>query len=127
MICGVLTERMSCRSADGVAERFLRNGPDRRTVGEKCRLRVECRGQIVGGTFEAELAQTESKSLIDFIEHASCFRKSVREILPHSGLLRSLPGKEQNDFHQKRMIIEPQVNPAPNATHITVEPSLMVP
>ena len=68
-------------------------------MSEKCRLRIMSERQLVGRSVEAKRAQRKSQRFIHLGECVASFRKSVREILPHSRFLRALSGEKQHDVH----------------------------
>jgi hypothetical protein len=69
-------------------------------MGKQRGLRVACGSELLGGTLEAEAAEIGAEGSIDFPEHSFGNRESVCQILSHSGLLRTLAGKEKDDVHR---------------------------
>ena len=80
--------------------------------------------ELVRRALEAEPAERHSEGGVGCLEDGPRRREGLCEILPHSRLLGALARKQQDDVHgQNRTIIDAQVNPAPNATRRTVDPS----
>jgi hypothetical protein len=100
MICSELAEGVSGRGADMRVQGVLRDRPDCGSVREECRLRVLCRRELVGRSFEAEAADVDAKGGIDFPEYAARHRKRLGEIFSHPRLLRALAWEKEDDVHR---------------------------
>src|SRR4051812_8011092 len=110
------------------ADDIARRRPDGRAMREQRRLRVVGERQLVGRTLETEFAERRTERRVRALEDVFGARKRLDEILAHSGLLRALARKKENDIHgQSFTTIEPHVKPAPNATSSTFAPSPTTP
>ena len=144
VVGGELAERVTGRRDDVWGDGVAHRRPHGRSVREQRRLRVVRARQLVGGPVEHELRERHAERGVDGGERLARGSERVGEIAGHSGRLRSLSGKEENDWRhrgragreerrrcgtaaQKRTIMEAHVKPAPNATSSTVEPSFTRP
>ena len=74
---------------------FFEHGVNRGRHGENRRLRVLGELELIVGTFEAELRDREAERGVDVVEDAARGRERLGDVLPHSGVLAPLPGKNE--------------------------------
>ena len=64
-------------------------------------LRIFRQLQIFFRTFETKLRQRKTQRIVHLFERAPGGRILFRQFAPHSGVLRSLTGKDKCSFHPK--------------------------
>ena len=122
---GVFAEGVPGR-ADGVRHLGADRREHRGTVREDRGLGVVGEGELFFRALEHDLREGDPQRVVDGLEGLTRGGKPFREILPHAHLLRALPGAEPDRAHQRTTMLA-QVNPAPNATSMTVIPGFKRP
>ena len=74
---------------------FLENGVQRRRNGEDGRLRVLGQLELIVRPLEAECRERKAERGVDVIEDPPRRRISRGDVLPHPGVLASLPGEDE--------------------------------
>jgi hypothetical protein len=83
----VLAKRVASARAYLIADCISHDCPHGCAMREQRRLRIQRRREIVSRSLEAKRAQLEIQSVVDFLEYSLRFRKSIREVFPHSSFL----------------------------------------
>jgi hypothetical protein len=100
MVGRELAQRVSGGAANVRAHSFGDDGPHRRAVREKRRLRIPGGGQFIGRTFKADAAKIGAERGINFAENSTGHRERLGKIFSHAGFLRALTGEKKYDIHR---------------------------
>ncbi len=76
---------------------LLQDAQGRHAHGQNGRLGIGRQLQVLLGTVEAQSREIESESVVRLLEHLGGDLEIVSQLLPHSGVLRSLAGKNKTD------------------------------
>src|SRR5436190_21812068 len=121
----VFAERVA-GGGDGGGDLVAHDGEHRRAVREDRRLRIVSEGELVFGACEHQRREGGAERVVDRLEGLARGGKPLRQILAHPDFLCALSrAQPHRRYHRTTMLA--QVNPAPNATNITVMPAFSRP